>query len=77
MVLSDLSIQRPVLAIVASVLIVVFGVAALRGLPVRELPDIDTAVVTVTTTYTGASPEVVDNDIVQLIEGAVAGISGV
>ncbi len=77
MTLSDLAIRRPVLAAVASLLIVVFGLAALRGLPVRELPDVDNAVVSVRTSYTGAAPDVVDTDITQVIEGAVAGISGI
>jgi len=75
--LSDLSVRRPVLATVANLLIVVFGLAALQNLPVRELPNIDAAIVTVTTTYSGASPEVVDTDITEIIESAVAGISGI
>jgi multidrug efflux pump len=77
MTLSDLSVRRPVLAAVASLLIIVFGVAALRELPIRELPDVDTAVVTVTTTYRGAAPEVVDTDITEIIEGSVSSISGI
>jgi len=56
--LSDISVRRPVLAAVASLLIVIFGLVALRDIPVRELPDVDNAVVTVTTTYRGAAPEV-------------------
>ena len=75
--LSDLAIRRPVLAAVASLLIIVFGLGALMGLPIRELPDVDTAVVTITTNYTGAAPAVVDTDITEVLEGAVAGISGV
>jgi multidrug efflux pump len=75
--LSDLSIRRPVLATVASLLIIVFGLAALMRAPIRELPDIDSAIVTVTTTLTGAAPEIIDSDITEVIEGAVAGISGV
>ncbi len=77
MTLSDLSVRRPVLAAVANLLIVVFGVAALRELPVRELPDVDTAVVTVTTEYRGAAPEVVDTDITEKVEGAVASVAGI
>ncbi len=77
MTLSELSIRRPVLATVVSLLIVVFGIASLSRLPVRELPDVDRAVVSVTTTYTGAAPEIVDTDITEVIEGAVAGVSGV
>ena len=77
MTLSELSIRRPVLAIVASLLIVVFGIASLFSIPVRELPDVDSAVVTVLTVYTGASPQIVDTDITELVEGSVAGVSGV
>ena len=77
MTLSDIAVRRPVLAAVANLLIVVFGLAALRDLPVRELPDVDTSVVTVTTSYTGAAPEIVDTDITEPVEGAVASISGI
>ncbi|MDG4554398.1 MAG: efflux RND transporter permease subunit [Candidatus Competibacter sp.] len=77
MFLSDLFIQRPVFAIVVSLLIVVGGVMAVRDLPVRELPDVDASVVTVTTTYTGAAPAIVDTEITEVIEGAVARIDGV
>ncbi len=77
MTLSELSIRRPVLAAAASMLIIVFGIAALLGLPIRELPDVDSAVVTVTTEYVGASAEIIDNDITEIIEGTVAGISGI
>ncbi len=77
MTLSDIAVRRPVLAAVANLLIVVFGFATLQDLPIRELPDVDTSVVTVTTGYTGAAPEVVDTDITERIEGAVAAISGI
>jgi len=77
MTLSELSVRRPVLAAVASLLIVIFGLAALRDLPVRELPDVDNAVVTVTTTYRGAAPDVIDTDLTETIEGAVATIAGI
>ena len=77
MTLSDLSIRRPVLALVASLLIVVAGVASLLSIPIRELPDVDSAVVTVTTTYTGASPQIVDTDITEIVESSVSGVSGV
>ncbi|MBY6222086.1 efflux RND transporter permease subunit [Marinobacter nauticus] len=77
MVLSDVSIKRPVFATVLSLLIVVFGVAALLGLPVREYPDIDPPVVSVSTDYTGAAAEVVDTQITQVIEGAISGIEGI
>ncbi len=77
MTLSDLSIRRPVLAIVTSLLIITAGVASLFSIPVRELPDVDSAVVTVTTMYTGASPKIVDTDITEIIESSVSGVSGV
>ena len=77
MTLSDLSIRRPVLAIVASLLIVVAGIGSLFSIPIRELPDIDSAVVTVQTYYTGASPQIVDTDITEIVESSVAGVSGV
>lgn len=77
MVLSDVSIKRPVFATVFSLLIVVFGLAALLGLPVREYPDIDPPVVSISTDYTGAAAEVVDTQITELIEGAISGIEGI
>jgi multidrug efflux pump len=76
-VLSDVSIKRPVFATVLSLLILVFGLAALLGLPVREYPDIDPPVVSVSTNYTGAAAEVVDTQITQVIEGAISGIEGI
>ena len=77
MTLSELSIRRPVLAAVASLLIVVFGVAGVTQIPIRELPDVDAAVITVITEYTGAAPEIIDSDITEIVDSAVAGISGV
>lgn len=77
MVVSDVSIKRPVFATVLSLLIVVFGVAALQGLPVREYPDIDPPIVSVSTNYTGAAAEVVDTQVTQVLEGAISGIEGI
>ncbi|WP_108661212.1 efflux RND transporter permease subunit [Acuticoccus kandeliae] len=76
MTLSGLSLKRPVTATVANLLIIVVGISALLNLPVRELPDIDAAQVTVGVTYTGAAPDVVDAQITAIVEGAVAGIPG-
>nr|WP_238942144.1 efflux RND transporter permease subunit [Marinobacter sediminum] len=75
--MSDVSIKRPVFATVISLLIVVFGLAALLGLPVREYPDIDPPEVSISTDYTGAAAEVVDTQITQVIEGAISGIEGI
>jgi multidrug efflux pump len=77
MVLSDVSIKRPVFATVISLLLIVLGIASLMRLPVREYPAIDPPVVSVTTQYLGASAAVVDTQITELIEAAVAGIEGV
>ena len=77
MSLTDLSIKRPVFATVVSLMMIVLGIASLMSLPIRELPQIDPPVVQVTTTYTGASAAVVDTQITELIEGAVAGIEGI
>ncbi len=67
---SGFFIRRPVFALVMSLLMVVIGLAAMSRLPIRELPDVDAAVVTVTTTYTGAAPTIVDTDITEIVEGA-------
>ena len=75
--LSDLAIRRPVTTIVASLLIVTAGFAALNSIPIRELPDVDSSVVTVTTRYQGASPQVIDTDITEVIESAVSGVAGI
>jgi len=77
MVLSDVSIKRPVFATVMSLLLIVLGLASFQKLPVRELPDIDPPIVSVSTTYKGASAPVVENQITEIIESAVAGIEGI
>ncbi|MBN8999448.1 MAG: efflux RND transporter permease subunit, partial [Rhizobiales bacterium] len=74
--ISALSVRRPVLAIVANLLIVVAGLAAFGGIEIRELPNIDQPVVTITTTYTGASPDTMDKEVTSVIENAAAGVSG-
>ncbi len=75
--LSDTSVQRPVFAAVISLLLVITGLMALDRLPVREYPEIDPTVVSVDTFYRGASAEVVERQITQVLEDQVAGIAGV
>ncbi|MEQ8305660.1 MAG: efflux RND transporter permease subunit [Hoeflea sp.] len=70
-------VRRPVLAMVISLLIVVAGLAGLYGAEIRELPDVDRPVITVTTQFSGAAPETVDRELTAIIEGAVARVSGV
>ncbi|MBZ0227692.1 MAG: efflux RND transporter permease subunit, partial [Bauldia sp.] len=72
-----LFVSRPVLAIVLNLLIVVAGVAAYVGVEIRELPNIDSPVITVRTNYDGATPETVDKEITGIIEGAIARTPGV
>src|SRR5690625_705745 len=77
MFLSDISIKRPVLATVVNLLIVVLGIASLMQLAVRENPDIDPPIVSVSVEYTGASPQVLESEVVEVIEGAIATVEGI
>ncbi len=76
MLLSDLSVKRPVFATVISLLLVAFGLITYDRLPLREYPNIDQPVITIKTTYTGAAANVVETKITQMVEGVVAGIEG-
>ncbi|HEY1223659.1 MAG TPA: efflux RND transporter permease subunit [Brevundimonas sp.] len=75
--LSDLSVRRPVFAAVAAIVLCVVGLAAFFFTPVRELPDVDPPIVSVSTSYPGASAEVIESRITEPIEQQIAGISGV
>lgn len=75
--ISDLSIKRPVLAVVMSLLLVVLGVMSFMRLTLRELPNIDPPVVSVEVTYPGASAAVVETRVTQILEDALAGIEGI
>jgi len=77
MLLSDISVKRPVFATVVSLLLTAFGVISFTQLPLRELPDIDPPIVSVDTDYRGASAAVVETRITQLIEDRIAGIEGI
>ena len=75
MTLSLTSIKRPVLTSMMSLALILFGVISLSRLPVRELPNIDPPIVTVTTVYPGAGPEEVETQITEPIEDAVSTIA--
>jgi multidrug efflux pump len=75
--LSDTSVKRPVFATVIALLLVAFGTLSFLQLPLREYPNINAPVVSVSTTYIGASAEVIETQITQLIEDQVSGIEGV
>ncbi len=77
MFISDFAIKRPIVTITAMVALVVFGLIALINLQTDEFPDIQQPVVNVTIVYPGASPEVVEREIVEPIEDAIFSISGV
>ena len=77
MILSDVSIRRPVLATVLSAVLLIFGLFAFDQLTVREYPDIDKPVVSVNTTYRGASSQIIETQVTQIIEEAIAGIEGI
>jgi multidrug efflux pump len=75
--ISEISIERPVLATVMSLVIVLVGAIALSRLPNRELPDVDPPVVSVSTVYRGAAPEVVETSVTQPLEDELIGIEGI
>ena len=77
MMISELSVRRPVLATVLSLLLLILGVAAVFGLSLREFPDIERPVVNIETRYRGASSDVVESRITQIIENEISGIEGV
>ncbi|MGD2141546.1 MAG: efflux RND transporter permease subunit, partial [Burkholderiales bacterium] len=77
MILSDISIRRPVLATVFSMLIVLLGVISFDRLSVREYPKIDPPIVSVRTVYTGATAQVIESVITTPIEDALSGIEGI
>lgn len=75
--LSEISIKRPVLAVVMSLVIILFGGIGWRYLGIREYPSVDPPIVTVTTNYTGANAEVIGTQITEPLEESINGISGV
>ncbi|MDI9346975.1 MAG: efflux RND transporter permease subunit [Methylacidiphilales bacterium] len=77
MILSDISIKRPILAIVVNILFLLFGIVFLLKLPLREYPNVDIPVVSVQTTYTGASAEIIEKKITKIIEDRIVGLEGI
>ncbi len=77
MLLSDISVKRPVFATVINLLLIIFGVVAISMLALREYPDIDPPIVSVSTKYTGASANIVETRITQLLEDRISGIEGI
>ena len=76
MFLTDLSIKRPVVATVMSMVLVIFGLVTFQEIPTDELPDVQPPVITIQTEYKGASAEIIDTQITQKIEDFVGGTPG-
>ena len=77
MILSDISVKRPVFASVLSLLIIAFGLVSFDRLPLREYPDIDPPIVSVSTDYPGASANIVETRITEVVEDRISGIEGI
>ncbi|HEX5831035.1 MAG TPA: efflux RND transporter permease subunit, partial [Gemmatimonadaceae bacterium] len=77
MVISDFAIKRPLITVVAMLALVVFGAFALMRLQTDEFPDVQQPIVLTSIIYPGASPEQVEREILEPIEEAIQGISGV
>jgi multidrug efflux pump len=77
MFLSRVSIQRPVLATMMNLVLVLFGLIGLSRLPVRELPDIDPPIVSVTTVYPGANAQVIETEVTERLEEQINNIEGI
>src|SRR5690242_3743835 len=75
--LSELSLRRPVLAIVCSIVIIIFGGIGFKFLSVREYPAIDPAVINVRTSYVGANADIIEQQITEPLEKAINGVQGV
>jgi len=75
--LSDTSVKRPVMAVVLSLLLCVFGAVSFSKLAVREMPDVESPVVSISTRYEGASATIMESQVTAVIEEQVTGISGI
>ncbi|MDP2424380.1 MAG: efflux RND transporter permease subunit [Bacteroidales bacterium] len=75
--LSSLSINRPVLATVMSIVIVIFGLIGLTYLGIREYPSVDPPIITVSTSYVGANADVIESQITEPLEESINGIAGI
>ena len=77
MKIAEISIHRPVFATVISLLLIILGLVSLSNLAVREYPDVDAPVVSISTSYRGAGANIVEEKITQLIEDRVSGLEGI
>ena len=77
MLLSDVSVRRPVFAAVISLMLVIVGLMSLTSMSIREFPDIQRPIVSVSTDYRGAASDIVERRVTQVLEDQLAGISGI
>jgi multidrug efflux pump len=75
--ISSVSINRPVLASVISILLVLFGIVGFSFLGVREFPSVDPPIITVTTNYTGANADIIESQVTEPLEESINGIAGI
>src|SRR6195952_3154084 len=76
MFISDFAIRRPIVTIVVTIALAVFGIAALTRLQTDEVPDVDAPIVFIGIAYPGASPDQVEREVVDRLEDRISGISG-
>jgi len=75
--ISDVSVRRPVFAAVISLILVIIGLMSVRGMQIREYPDIQRPIVSISTAYRGAASDIVERRVTQVLEDQLAGISGI
>ncbi len=77
MLISDVSVKRPVFAAVISLILVIIGLLSVSRMPIREYPDIERPIVSISTSYRGAASDIVERRVTQILEDQLAGISGI
>lgn len=77
MFISDIFVKKPVFAAVVSLLLLIFGIVSFTRLTLREYPDIDPPVVSISVTYPGASASIVESRVTEILEDRISGISGI
>lgn len=75
--IASISINRPVLATVMSIVVLIFGFIGFSYLGIREFPSVDPPIITVTTNYTGANPDVIESQITEPLEESINGVAGI
>ena len=77
MLISDVSVRRPVFAAVISLILIIVGIMSLQSMSIREYPDIQRPIVSISTSYRGAASDIVEKRVTQVLEDQIAGVSGI